>query len=236
MKRFLFSIFFFISVSVLSQTPGYMGKKVSFGLTSLCHPNAFSLIISSNLKYSRPIITNGLHLNIVTGKRSEIEFGMRYSNRKIDIPSAPNGNDINTPSFERFSLFEYGFAFKKFTNTKFAPLGLYSKYEVFYLSGQLNFQAYQVYSYDPIISNYTFIEKEGGVMNFKGGGVAYALGKQRVFKDLFVLDFGFRNSLMFLRSDNSGNQYENSLERSVLDPISFLPITQFYIGIGLLAF
>lgn len=238
MSKKLFLLFLTVSLlaNAFSQTPGYMGKKLTIGYSVLLHPNAFSYFYSADLKYAGPVPTHVLNINIVVAKHRELNLSARYSNRKVNNLYYTHASVANVPNFERFSLMEYSLAIKRYTKTKFAPLGLYAKWEISFLSGWLNYDDYEEIEYDPYTSSDKMVAHKGGKINFMGGGGAYSLGKQRIFSDKYVFDVGFRCSLMFLRSNSEDSHYEEHLVKSAIGPLTATPITSFYAGIGFLAF
>ena len=226
----------FVFISIEAQVPGYMGKRITIGYSTLLHPNAFSIIYNPDLKYSQPVFTHAFYLNAIVGKHRELSFAFRYSNRKVDNSYFLRYEDSVVPEFERFALFEYSLSIKRFSKARFAPVGIYAKWELFYLTGQINYNAYQARGYDQVTQDYRRISYSGGKMGFVGFGGAYSLGKQRIFADKFVVDYGFRPSFMFIRSLDQSTTYEEHLTSYSSGRLNGLPIMQVYAGIGFLAF
>lgn len=235
----IFILIFLFLFDITAQVPGYMGKRFTIEYTPALHPNAFSFFYSANLKYSRPIITHSVNLNIVVAKHRELSLAVRYSNRKIDNSYYKSVQEEDrVPAFERFALLEYSIAIKRFSKARFAPVGIYAKWELFYLSGKLNYDSFEGLRYDVATQSDKLFVYPGGKLEFVGGGGAYSLGKQRIFKDKFVFDFGFRSSVMFLKSASNydGSIYVEHLSRDVREPLTAIPIMHFYAGLGFLAF
>lgn len=202
----------------------------------MLHPNAFSVIYNPHFDYSGPVFTHAFFLNAVVGKQRELSFAFRYSNRKVDNYYFKLDDDAIVPEFERFALFEYSLAIKRFSKARFAPVGIYAKWELFYLSGKINYDAYQARGYNAVNQSYERVNYNGGKMSFVGFGGAYSLGKQRIFADKIVVDFGFRPSLMFIRSNDQSTSYEEHLTQYSSGPLNTIPIMQVFAGIGFLAF
>lgn len=238
MKRnIIIVLFIVVSIVCHAQVPGYMGKKVTIAYSTLLHPNAFSYFYSANLEYSKPIFTHSLNMNIVVGKSREIGLSLRYSNRKISNTYFKTQYPQSiVPAFERFGMMEYAVSIKRFSKARFAPIGIYSRWEVFYLTGKLKYDSYQAMKYNILNGEEELTSFGHGEMNFYGGGGAYSLGKQRIFKDKYVIDFGFRPSLMIVSFGDERTVYEEHLSQDIRVPLTLTPIMNVYAGIGFLAF
>lgn len=221
---------------LFSQAPGYMGKKVTIGCSAALHPNAFSFFYSSDLKYTHPIFTYSAYSNFVIAKCREISLAVRFSNRKINNAYYSEDEGAIIPEYERFSLLEYSLSIKRFSKIRFAPIGIYAKWEIFYLSGQINYDAYVANGYDLSTQSYKPFNYSAGEINFHGFGGAYSLGKQRVFADKIVIDYGFRPSFMFIKPLEESSHYEEYLAKYSSGPLNGIPIMHVYFGIGFLAF
>ena len=234
-KILIFFLLFVFNLRIISQIPGYMGKRFTVGYsTSLC-PNFISG--DFGLNYHRSFLTHSLNLAYVYSVKREITLSVRYNSRKIFYYTyIPNSYGI-TETIEKFSSIEYSLGLKKFNRAKLAPLGAYSKWEAIFIASHVNYKPYETEN-----QNYSFgepltISNPGGTIKFKSIGGAYTRGWQRIFGDKYVVDYGAKGMMMLLvLNDGAGNNYTKGLVREIDHDLSLAPVFNIFIGIGFLAF
>ncbi len=236
MKRAFFLVFSVLSLQSQAQYPGYMGKKFTFGYSVAVRPNFLSIIYGPNIKYAGPALTHSLGINIVHSQRREISLAARYMGMKVGNSYYGDANTSGIPAFEKYSQLEYSLGFKKFGKSQFAPLGLYSKWEIYYASGRLKYDAFQMEGYDPITGSEKLMNYEAGIVKFNGAGGSYSFGRQRVMNHKILFDLGMKVSLMILREGSGTTSYEERIASSVKYGLVELPLVNFYVGFGFLGF
>ena len=188
-KKLVFSLLFISSYS-FAQVPGYMGKKFTIGISnSISHNmNLFYFLDRFELDYKGPVISNALNMDYVYSVRRAISISVRYMSRKAE--SVYYSSSENKVLFsEKLNLMNYSFGIKRFSRKSIAPLGFYSKWEGYAITGWLNYKGFTTSEYNSSLNGYEKVENPGGKINFTGGGGAYSIGKQRIFKDKFVFNF-----------------------------------------------
>jgi hypothetical protein len=174
-------------------------------------------------------------LNYVVTVSKEITASVKYYNRKINAPiySALDYSEIK--HYEKLSCIEYSFGYRKFRKDKISPVGNYVRWEGLFVSGRLNYDPYDTYTYSGS-TGYVVSHQSGGQVRFKGVGFAYSRGRQRIFSDKYVIDFGARGEGLIVYSSEGENEYANQISRSISDATTLEPRLSIYIGIGFLAF
>ncbi|MFL5764235.1 MAG: hypothetical protein ACJ77K_09855 [Bacteroidia bacterium] len=235
-KLLVISSFILIASGCFAQrmVPGYLGKRFTVGYTFNAAPNLSSIIYfygGEKFSYRGPLMKHGMKVSYVTGRR-EFSFNVRYLAKRIDNSAYRNSDIVILPDHERFNMIDYVLSWKRFGSTKSAPLGGYYGWELFYSKGCMNYHPYQR------DDNYTGekISHSGGKVESAGCGFSYALGRQRIFYDKLVVDYGLSVSLLVWGRMNTQNIYEEYLEKN--GPRSFSEIPQFnvHLGFGYLAF
>src|SRR3989344_2048017 len=231
-KLILPLLFFIICFNLCGQTPGYMGKRFAVGYTNSVNPNLLSLAVGVP---STPDLSHCLKLNYIISKQRELCFSANFSNRKIpfDIIGA---NYQTEYYFEKYSSIEYALGLRRFNKSKFAPLGAYSKWDATFIDGWVNYKEYTYYEYDYLNDVSVATIKPGGKVKFKGLGVSYSRGRQRVFSDKYVVDYGVKGTLMLISESETKDSHESEIGSQVSGMLNINPIVNFYIGIGFLAF
>lgn len=234
-KCSVFFIFYLLSIYSIGQVPGYMGKRFIVGVGNSFAVNLKPLYLLDNPEstYLGPVITNAFNVEYVISERRSLCFSVRQFTRKIDNRYySTNNYNIVTKGFEKFHLFNYSIGVKRFAKRRIAPLGFYTKWEGYYINGWMDYKSYAV----PVstFNSYELVQYEGGKIKFFGTGGAYSIGKQRIFKDKFVIDYGVRSTVMVVLFD-SANAYEKKLGLYASD-VSIFSLLNFNINIGFLAF
>ncbi len=232
-RAFLFFSFLIFTSTSFGQVPGYMGKRMTIGYSNMLCPNYLSFALDYSV--NKAVLTHSFNINYIISKQREICLSAKYFNRKINHPSIdPSNYYSEIPDFEKLSVIEFSLGFKRFNKSKFAPLGAYSKWEGQFLKCKMNYKEYL--GNDEFATTPVLVTKEGGDFNLNGIGVSYSRGRQRVFSDRFVVDYGIRGTLMVITTSDAKENYEKSLSSDVSSTLNLNPIFNVFIGIGLLAF
>ncbi|CAN5499084.1 hypothetical protein BH10BAC1_BH10BAC1_13890 [soil metagenome] len=219
-------------MQLFAQTPGYMGKRFTVMYTNSISPGFWTYLYGDRL---HPVLSHTLKMNVIVSKQREICLAAQFSNRKIGIIDNQFLPSTSTVLYEKFGSLEYSFGLKRFNRSKFAPLGGYAKWDISYIMGWVKYAGYTTYSNDPAGNSETL--HDGGSIAFKGVGGSYSRGRQRVFKDKVVVDFGLRATLIGLtETKNTKNNYESEIGSRVTGSLNLNPLVNVYIGIGFLAF
>lgn len=224
-----------MSIVSKAQVAGYLGKRFIVGVGNSFAVNLKPLYLLDNPEttYLGPVITNAFNIEYVISNRRSLCFSVRQFTRKIENRYYPSTNfNVVSYGFEKFHLFNYSIGVKRFSKRGIAPLGFYTKWEGYYINGWMDYSPYSL----PVstFNSYELVQYEGGKIKFFGSGGAYSLGKQRIFKDKFVLDYGVRSTVMVVLF-NSANEYERKLGLKASD-VSIFSLLNFNVNIGFLAF
>ena len=237
MKKYLFLVLLALPVLLKAQVPGYFGKRfiVTVGSSFALNLKPLYLLDNPNSTYLGPVVTQAFNLEYAISDNRMLCGSFRYLTRKIENEYYPNNNfNFVTSGFEKFHLLNYSVGIKRFSKRAIAPVGYYIKWEGYYISGWMDYKPYSLPN--PVYSSYEWIQYDSGRLNFFGTGGACSVGKQRIFKDKFVLDYGVRTTLMavFYKS-KSFNIYEKQLASRASDA-SFFSLINLNVNIGFLAF
>lgn len=220
-----------------AQVPGYMGKRFTIGYTNSICPNL--LYIAAEVP-TYPVFSHCLKLNYIISKQREICLSANFSNRKIPFEALDANLQVSSYQteyyFEKFSSIEYALGLRRFNKSKYAPLGAYSKWDGVFIAGWLNYREYSRSDYDYLNDVTVITTYPGGKVKFRGLGVSYSRGRQRVFSHKYVVDFGVKGTLMFVTEREPKDSHESSIGSRVGAFVNINPITNFYIGIGFLPF
>jgi len=236
-KRILLSFFVFSTLFVSAQPPGYMGKRVSLVYQNFIFPS-----LTPNSSRSSVNISHNAELNCVTGKRSALCFTFLYVPIKVKNSTYSYSQLINsTGNKDYFNLnsFAYALGLKLFfSRNKFAPLGGYVKWELEYSRAILNIDEYSVLS-SSHPSSFSEIKYPAHKMVVQGGGPAISFGKQRIFFNKLIVDYGVRAAIIVAWNTDgfiNNTSYENSFDTKVSNIVLTQQLINARIGIGFLAF
>ncbi len=240
-KSFLFFIFCYFSFALNAQVPGYLGKRFS-----LSYQNFFFASITGTETKSKINISHNAELNFLTGKRSALCFTFMYVPFKVSTYyNAGNYTQIifsEDVPYLKCNSFSYTLGLKLFINRKkFAPLGLYFKWELEYSKGSIKIPAYTKKlsngSYwNPVVTSTQYPEQ---TIIVDGGGPAISFGKQRVFFDKLLVDYGIRAGIIVVwnsKKSYADRGFENTMIDKVQNNVLAQQFFNFKIGIGFLPF
>ena len=249
---FLF-IFCFHHTNVRSQVPGYMGKHVIIEYSNYAFPcllgptsnktnvNSSTVDYIADSKFLGFNMTHSIDLNFISNYRKSICVSGQYLKTGVDYRSSLGRSvykgDMSKPA--QLNSFAISLGIKLFRRAHFAPYGAYVKWEGLLYFSNLKYNHNDYYLYD---GGTNFVKTSGGTgdLDFTNLGIALSFGKQRIFKDKFLLDYGVRivglpEVYGYLADQESGRVSEQfEIDSNFrLERHEFL---NFHIGIGFLAF
>lgn len=238
---FLLCVLFFSSAG-FSQA-GYMGKRFIITYYSLYFP-AFKQPSFRSTQGFKMNVTKALGVDIAMTERKSICVAAQYILTGISYQNPPGFNYNYIMHDEgsipvKLSVIQYSLGLKKFTRKSFAPIGFYMKWEAFFQQYTIKYDP--VGFYTPCTSYYSSCQYEpleagSGIVKLNGIGSAFSVGKQRIFLDKIVVDYGVRVSL----SSPLPYRFENMVERSMVakayDRVLNNQLLNVKLGIGFLAF
>ena len=233
----------FFSSAGFSQA-GYMGKRFIFTYYSLYFP-AFKQPSFRSTQGFKMNVTKALGVDIAMTERKSICIAAQYILTGISYNNPPGFNynyimhDEGSTVPVKLSVIQYSLGLKKFTRKSLAPIGFYMKWEIF-------FQQYTI-KYDPAgfytpstnyYSNSYYEPLNGGtgIVKLNGIGSAFSIGKQRIFLDRIVVDYGVRVSLSSPLPYRFDNMVERSMVAKAYDRILSNQFLNAKLGVGFLAF
>jgi len=220
MKNKLLSLFLLLSATAFSQVSGYMGKRFTVGYS-------LSPMVSLPNDEAKVALVHSLGLSYVVGRRHEFVFNTAYSKKK-DQPL--EGLD--------HSSFSFSLALKIYSRARItsAPLGRYIRWDVLMNTNKISYPGYSDEMYDYQNNTSSSVLRSGGSVSYKSLGLAYGFGKQRIFFDNLVLDYGLRFGFTFPLA--ASEIYKNAHEGEIYDQTEtfFTPFFNVRLGLGFLAF
>ncbi len=218
MKSKLLPFLLLFSVTAFSQVPGYIGKRFTVGYS--ISPEVGLLSLKASLIHS-------LGLGYVVGKRQELVFNTGYSKNEEQELAGVAHTELS-----------YSLALKLYSRRGLtaAPLGHYIKWEVIMSTNKLLYPVYDDRIYNPQTNTSATVSRSGGAISYKSLGLAYGLGRQRIFFNNLVLEYGMRFGLTFplQGSVTNKNQHESDIYND--SGATFDPFFNIRLGLGFLAF
>lgn len=247
MRKVATFLFIFYSITLSSQVAGYMGKRFSVGYSNLFSPaigTIYNSTVGSQLRIKSLNASQILDLNYVFQYRKAICVSVSYIGSKIDNASVVNDYSryyvFSEPENNaRLSSLGFSLGIKLFKRSRFAPLGPYVKWEGLMLLNSIN---YKSYSYTATNYNLNTTETKNygaGILKSKGFGLAFGFGKQRVFFDKLLIDYGIRGAIVISNNDDFNKiqtPYEFELSNKFFDKVFYQQFINLRLGIGFLAF
>ncbi|MFL5764230.1 MAG: hypothetical protein ACJ77K_09830 [Bacteroidia bacterium] len=240
-KVFYFLLLFLPAAEIQGQslTPGYMGKRFSVGITGAFSPN-FNILYrldNPHTVYPGPVMTIGGNMEYVLSDRKVLCLSARYFTRNIpteyyDYNAIP-GAVVDKTRLEKMRTINYSVGLKRFSRKEIAPLGFYQKYEAFLVRGSLDYQAYELEEQTGNGFAYTTTVYPAGKLLFKGFGGGYSIGKQRVFFDKMLVDYGARGTMMIC-TFHTPSAYLKQIAGKAQD--ANIIMLNVFVGINFLAF
>jgi hypothetical protein len=272
MKKITLSFFvLFLSFFSIAQVPGYMGKRFSIGYSNYLFPRI--PVLSSALGFTEDFIstehlfnsTHCLDMDYALSSRVSLCLSGQFS--KLDFISyksivhatvAGRSNDIQYIPKSRQDMqlrtTNISVGFKFFKERYLNPYGRYRKVELILMMNRINMDENGFYSimYDYYNGNkvepYPLYGEAG---KFNSIALAYTMGKQRIFFNKLILDWGLRlglnysyvysnlNPFEFLRNIDNGNT-EDTLEKRLKDQANArtwgAQLVNVHLGLRFLAF
>lgn len=236
---------------IFSQVPGYLGKRTTFVFSVAAHPaigEMNSVFATGNPNEDISLnATYAIEYNYLVKPKGAFCLTFNYSHLGLNFED----NYSNTYSYSGSKAFPayqnlkgLSLGYKFFSRNKIAPLGTYLKLEGIFVYNTLKYYTDGAYEmaqesyFDGWGTSYRYVKKplnlkDGKVDSF-GGGLSMALGRQRIFNDILVLDFGVRFAMVLAPDGYSNSGYVN--EFHTFSRTFFNQFINFRLGIGFLAF
>lgn len=253
MKPKIIIFLILVSSNVFSQVPGYMGKHFVVAYENYFFPAFYG----PGKNYANPgpsfspgfNTTHCLNFDYTVKQRLNICFSLQHlrtgiAYKREDMysyyPANYTGN-YSTPA--QLSSTNIGIGIKLFRRGSIAPVGKYQKFELllFFENVKYNNTKFSVddrsYPYDNVPTTYG-----SGNYNYRNFALTYSLGKQHIYYDKFVVDFGIRAAItpvviptgMILVDNVRGPEDRFKVDSRFR--IFRQQLFNFHIGIGFLAF
>ncbi len=267
--RFTISLLFvLLFYSANSQVSGYMGKRAVIGYSnyfmlglkgpgpvnsapsddpSLTINNAHCLNFEYAYKQRKMVCLSAQYIRTGLAYDKGIQNGF-FDSGSSELYPYP-GSSRYSGSFSKPALLtsiNFGLGVKMFKNGFIAPTGRYRKLEVLLLFEKLEYDS-QNFKVD--VTEYSSQEDDTlkvlgkGEYSYKNIAFAYTIGKQRILKDKFVLDFGIRfaytpsmNIITVAASDAYVSDVEGYFRRASNLRIARQQLFNLHVGLGFLAF
>ena len=266
MKHKVLILFLVITCHSFSQVAGYLGKRFAIGYDVYVFPAfkgpglndagnsaefslGFNNVHCINLDYTIKQRTNLCftfqHLKTGIAYRGGDGDGLGELFTKVNYPGGLEyGGNFSIPA--QLSSYNIGVGFKFFRSGEIAPVGKYRKLELllFFETVTYNNKKFVDYNTGPI-------SKAGpGTYNYNSVALAYTIGRQHVFFNELVLDYGVRlgiTSYIFTAAAgilNEGNNLssnptlvlEDSFRKDAGSRLFREQLFNLHIGLGFLAF
>ncbi len=231
----------FLSISISAQVTGYMGKRFFVGYSNLFSPT-IERLSSDEFQIKRLNISHALDLNYIIQYRMALGFSFSYVKSKIDNAVVANYNlhdyiFTDPENNAQSSSLGFSLGIKLFKRSYLAPLGPYVKWEGFIL---LNSIKYEPYTYPRVSQSYYQTTSEtisigSGELKSKSFGLAFGFGRQRIFYDKLLIDYGIRAAIAITVDDYYNkmySSYETDLSPIIFNKIFFQQLVNLRLGIG----
>lgn len=175
--------------------------------------------------------THQLGIGYVVGRRLELCASANYFKTKFNTLSYARTTPELVTSECGLSSLSFSFALKHYHRrlANIAPLGAYSKWELLYAVNNVSYPERYNYDYAKNVA--------GGNVGIKSVGVAFSLGRQRIFFDKLVLDYGLRGALCFSVGKPQGlGETEGDMYSFGTSEMLHHEFFNVYLGLGFLAF
>lgn len=253
MKKKIVVFLLLISATTFSQVPGYLGKRFVVGYENYFFPAFYGP--GKNYANPGPSFSPGfnsthcLNIDYAVKQRMNVCFSLQHLRTGIAYkrdgvqayyPADYTGN-YSTPI--QLSSNNIGIGIKLFRRGSIAPVGKYQKFELLlffenvkYDNTQFSMEN-QIYPYGNIPTTYG-----SGKYNYRNFALTYSLGRQHIYFDKLVVDFGIRAAItpvviptgMFTVDNVRGPEDRFKVDSRFR--IFRQQLFNFHIGIGFLAF
>jgi hypothetical protein len=228
---------FLVSITSIAQIPGYLGKRFSIGYSNYFFPRFpavnSSIGFSDGDKLSTEHVFNSTHcldVDYIISPRISMCFSGQFS--KMDLmkqgsifsvergglsysvqylPKPNQDMELNTVNFS--------VGFKFFKQRFLNPFGWYRKLELILMVNKVVMDEkgfYYMANSNPQIKQSSPYPLVDGAGRFSSIALAYTIGKQRIFFDKLILDWGIRFGINYSYVVSNLNpletlfEYENS--------------------------
>lgn len=243
MKHLLFIVLLLLSILSCAQVPGYMGKRFILSFTNYAIP-AFEYPMAR--RYGIGLCyTNVLSAEyLVTSRRAigisaqYVRTGFDYDNIYYNESDRYYKGDPEVPGI--VNNLGIALSYKLYGKKRIAPLGNYLKMELLFTKYIVKYNSEEFYYryYPNYYGNYKELKSDAGsgIIAFNGAGVAASVGRQKIFFDKLVLDYGVRASIMIPFVYDFDTEIENRIRSTVGFRFFSHQFLNLKLGIGFLAF
>jgi hypothetical protein len=242
---------------LFAQAPGYMGKKLTLGYsnnffvspfgptaaaddagfnTTHCFNAEYTIKSKTNLCFSFQTFETGVRMNQEFHSTTYISSTGEYQEITSSyVPTLPM----------QLRTYSGGIGFKFFTSGSLAPVGKYKKLELLIMFSNLTYDRNGFRYYDPNTSKTVKTSIGTGDYNFKTFALTYTIGRQRVFFNTIVLDYGMQVGVVpvgLLATLNGAedfvqlNGYEDVFRSDTNQRLFRYQLFNLHLGLGFLAF
>lgn len=263
MRKILIVTFICFHLISSAQVAGYMGKRCVIG-----YENYFFIALKGPVPYnygSKSEFSPGLNathcLNFDYATRSRTNFclSLQYLRTAIAYRGGSgffsSGEDYPYPEQSKYtggssnpillSSINVGLGFKFFRSGFIAPVGRYQKIELLIMFETVKYDKNEFVKIDPNSSYYNDVIPAvigKGTYNYRNFAFTYAIGKQKILSDKFVLDYGIRMGVTpavvpaFLFGSDNATTMESMLKADSQLRMFRQQLFNFRLGLGFLAF
>jgi len=180
--------------------------------------------------------------NHVFNKRSAVSLLFQYSSLGLGLP-----DDTYTYGYKgkndfpgRVKVKGFSIGYKLFARQRYAPVGSYIKIDWTYYINKISYETQGAYelNYNNSSGGNTQIPLTYAPGEFEnaGFGPAFSVGRQRIFYDKLIVDYGFRFALAIVPREGGTNAYAKQFASTAVERVFFNQFINFRLGIGFLAF
>ncbi|MCW3104175.1 MAG: hypothetical protein JWO09_2615 [Bacteroidetes bacterium] len=242
MRYTFLSFILLLSVSMLAQSKGYMGKRFIISLSGMYMPATEPT--ARKLDGFKLNTTHTAGIEFVAGNETSLcasagyfKTGLGFSQRSYTSNNYGVFYDGNKDVPITISIRQYSIGIKKFRRGAVAPLGIYLKWELIYQQGTVDFNKDNFFiltqSSTGVLNH---LHPSSGSIPYNAFGAGFSLGFQRVFYDRMVLDYGIRGSITADRNGFFGDYVEREIVVNAYNRVAGHQLLNFRIAIGFLAF
>jgi hypothetical protein len=233
-----------------AQVAGYMGKRFTIGYSNYFFPAIMGPGALTGAKYGLASpgfnTTHCINLEYAVKPRTNFTASAQYLQTGIGIrylyttrsDEYTYRSNYSNPIV--LSSVNIGLGFKFFRRGTLAPLGKYSKFELLMLFETVTYDKTQFTT--QVNGNTTDATLGEGIYNYKNFTITYTIGRQRIFFNALVVDYGIRFGVSplvvpsFLLNDGYHEDIETIFRDDSRYRIFRQQLVNLHLGIGFLAF
>ncbi|OFY84012.1 MAG: hypothetical protein A3F72_18500 [Bacteroidetes bacterium RIFCSPLOWO2_12_FULL_35_15] len=205
MKPKIIVFLILVSSTVFAQVPGYMGKRFVIGYENYFFPAFYGP--GKNNANPGPSFSPGfntthcLNIDYTVKQRMNVCFSLQHLRTGI----AYKGDDYAYPKESKYSgnfstpaqltSNNIGFGFKVFRRGNIAPVGKYQKFEILLFFEKVKYENNNFTTHEQNYYENVPITLGTGEYTYRNFAITYSLGKQRIFFNKLVMDYGIRAAI-----------------------------------------